>query len=231
MKAKALSGFLQLPLTCLSAAESWGRSTCWSGRRGEVSCVLLGLAFLWLHHQEAAPLPAQMKPKNHSNLALHTFFPLLSFFFNFFLWESQEHGVKGGTLSQVKSRRGQQGHFSRGSGLEGLRQTQRRKRKGCHDHGSGHGSPLREERFSSRPQEGQDTDPAASACPTAAAGSDRAPQVFLHPTHQAGVPRKGTWTRRGPAKPVREERVEPASVCRAAPLELKWLLLPAHTGG
>lgn len=155
------------------------------------------------------------------------FFSLLSFFFfNFFLWESQEHGVKGGALSQVKSRKGQQGHFSRGSGLEGLRQTQRRKRKGCHDHG--HGSPLREERFSSRPQEGLDTDPVASVCPTAAAGSDRAPQVVLHPTHQAGVPRKGTWTGRGPAKPVREERVEPASVCRAAPLEIKWLLLPTH---
>lgn len=68
----------------------------------------------------------------------------------------------------------------------------------------------------------------ASACPTAAAGSDRAPQVVLHPAHQAGVPRKGTWTGRGPAKPVREERAEPAPVCRAVPLEPKWLLLPAH---
>jgi hypothetical protein len=39
-------------------------------------------------------------------------------------------GVKGGALPHVKSRRGQQGHFSRGSGLEELRQTQRRRKTG-----------------------------------------------------------------------------------------------------
>lgn len=60
----------------------------WPQGREGFSCVLpgLGLAFLWLHHQEAAPLPAQMKPKNCSNLALHTFFSFLfSFLFFFFL--------------------------------------------------------------------------------------------------------------------------------------------------
>lgn len=61
-----------------------------------------GLAFLWFHYQEAAPLPAQVKPKNFSNLALHTFF----FFFNLFLWESQEHGGEGWGLVTRQKQKG-----------------------------------------------------------------------------------------------------------------------------
>lgn len=60
-----------------------------------------GPGLLWLH-QEAAPLPAQMKPKNFSNLALHTFF----FFFNLFLWESQEHGGEGWGLVTRQKQKG-----------------------------------------------------------------------------------------------------------------------------
>lgn len=84
-----------------------------------------GLAFLWFHYQEAAPLPAQVKPKNFSNLALHTFF----FFLICFSGKVKNMGVKGGASSHVKSRRGQQGHFSRGLGLEELRQSQRRRKR------------------------------------------------------------------------------------------------------
>lgn len=40
----------------------------------------------------AAPLPAQMKPKNYVDLALHI---CTLFLFNLFLWESQEHGSEG----------------------------------------------------------------------------------------------------------------------------------------
>lgn len=57
-----------------------------------------GPGLLWLH--QAAPLPAQMKPKNFGNLALHTFF-----FFNLFLWESQEHGGEGwGLVTRQKQK-------------------------------------------------------------------------------------------------------------------------------
>lgn len=56
----------------------------------------------------------------------------------------------------------------------------------------------------------------ASACPTAASGSDRAPRVVLYSTHQAGVPRKGTWTGCGPPKLVKVESVEPASIMQGS---------------
>lgn len=81
----------------------------WPQGREGFSCVLpgLGLAFLWLHHQEAAPLPAQMKPKNCNNLALHTFFfSFLSFFFFKFLslGKSRTWGEGWGLVTSQKQK-------------------------------------------------------------------------------------------------------------------------------
>lgn len=51
------------------------------------------------------------------------------FFLICFSGKVKNMGVKGGASSHVKSRREQQGHFSRGSGLEEPRQTQRRRKR------------------------------------------------------------------------------------------------------
>lgn len=74
-----------------------------------------------------------------------------------------EHGGEGRGLVARQKRKGAARALQ-----PRLRRTPRRKRKGRHR------SPLREECLSSRPQEGQDADPAAVPRPTAAAaGSDR----------------------------------------------------------